>query len=333
VQPGRPQAWILRERVAEERQVRIERGRAAAAAARQDAGPIDGRGHGFMMDAEVRGDGADLPVLGVVEAPDLGALCGGDHTVPQWTRDGSASAVEGATCSRGHRPYSAPPPPGGRSAPSACPRTVWRGACGPGKSDPSRARGTRADDRDDRAALPGWPGGGAAPPARSPAVTPPDSRRNNMPGRDRRRGRGRTGGCSGGRLSGEAQCPRRRSRGALRLDTTVKPWDNREDRLGPSEHRGGHRGPGGISSRPSPQSTAADQRSSNPVDRGGGARRHPTRDRWTLTPPPPSACTALHRALDPRDASSQGGYRAAEISPVLRAFRGSLTTRRTATGM
>lgn len=31
-----------------------------------------------MMDAEMRGDGADLPALGVIEAPNLGALGGGD---------------------------------------------------------------------------------------------------------------------------------------------------------------------------------------------------------------------------------------------------------------
>jgi hypothetical protein len=34
---------------------------------------------GRVVHAEVRGNGADLPVLGVEEAMDLGALPGGDH--------------------------------------------------------------------------------------------------------------------------------------------------------------------------------------------------------------------------------------------------------------
>jgi len=39
----------------------------------------------------------------------------------------------------------------------------------------------------------------------------------------------------------------------LRLDTALKPWHKRDDWLGPSEHRGGHRGSGGTSFRPSPR--------------------------------------------------------------------------------
>ena len=58
--------------------------------------------------------------------------------------------------------------------------------------------------------------------------------------------------CSVDRFSGEAARPRRRSGGTLRLDTALKPWHKRDDWLGPSKHRGGHRGPGASTSRPSP---------------------------------------------------------------------------------
>ena len=43
---------------------------------------------------------------------------------------------------------------GRRHDPSTCQRAVWRRGPGGGKSDPSRARDTRADDRDDRGGLP-----------------------------------------------------------------------------------------------------------------------------------------------------------------------------------
>ena len=108
-----------------------------------------------MVDAEGRGDGADLPVLAVIEPTNLGVLLGRDHGASPGTRDGSARAVEGARRFPGHRPCSATRPPGARSAPdpSSCPPAVWRARRRAGKSDPSRGRGTRAGDRDDRGAL------------------------------------------------------------------------------------------------------------------------------------------------------------------------------------
>ena len=93
------------------------------------------------------------------------------------------------------------------------------------------------------------------------AAPPCDTPTSNTHGRDHTRRRSRRGGCSADRFSGEAACPRRRSGGALRLDTARKPWHKRDDWLGPSEHRGGHRGSGGYqlqaltSSRRSPQLT------------------------------------------------------------------------------
>jgi hypothetical protein len=78
--------------------------------------------------------------------------------------------------------------------------------------------------------------------------TPPSNRR----GRGHTTCRSQRGRYSVGRFSGEAACPRRRSGIAFRLDTARKPWHKRDDWLGLSEHRGGHRGLGGFSSRPSP---------------------------------------------------------------------------------
>ena len=111
--------------------------------------------------------------------------------------------------------------------------------------------------------------------------------------------RSRRGGCSAGRFSGEAACPRRRSGSALRLDTALKPWHKRDDWLGPSEHRGGHRGSGGPRSRPSPHSPQLDSlQQSN--SRGRSAASSPYR---VLVSRPPSACMALrwrlqHQRLD-----------------------------------
>ena len=79
---------------------------------------------------------------------------------------------------------------------------------------------------------------------------PCDTPASNTRGRDHTTRRSRRGGCSAGRFSGEAACPRRRSGSALRLDTALKPWHKRDDWLGPSEHRGGHRGSGGSAPGP-----------------------------------------------------------------------------------
>jgi hypothetical protein len=49
-----------------------------------------------MVDGEGRGDRADLPVLAEIETANLGVLLGRDHAGSPGTRDGLASAVEGA---------------------------------------------------------------------------------------------------------------------------------------------------------------------------------------------------------------------------------------------
>ena len=209
-----------------------------------------------MMDAEGRGDGADLPVLAVIESPDLGVLLGCDHGASPRTRDESARAVEGARRFPGHRPCSATRPPGARSAPdpSSCPRAVWRVRCGAGKSDPSRGHGRPAGDPDDRGVLQDCSDDAGARRRLRRTAPPHGTPASSTRGRGHTSGRSQRVDCSGDRLFGEAARPRRRSTGALRLDTALKPWHKRDDWLGPSKHRGGHRGPGASTSRPSPQS-------------------------------------------------------------------------------
>ena len=129
-EPRGAQPRILRERVADDGQVRIELRRAARATPHALRVVHDRRADGVMVDAEGRGDGADLPVLAVIEPANLGVLLGRDHGASPGTRDESARAVEGARRFPGHRPCSATRPPGARSAPdpSSCPPAVWRAA-------------------------------------------------------------------------------------------------------------------------------------------------------------------------------------------------------------
>jgi hypothetical protein len=197
-------------------------------------------------------------VLAVIEPPDLGVLLGRDHGASPRTRDESARAVERARRFPGHRPCNATRPPGARSAPnpSSCPPAVWRGRRRAGKSDPSRAHGTRAGDRDDRDGLRDSDDGVGARPAPMRDARPSDTSTSNTHGRDHTRRRSQRARYSDDRSSGEAARPRRRRGGALRLDTALKPWHKTDDWLGPAKHRGGHRGSGGISSRPSSRPTA-----------------------------------------------------------------------------
>jgi hypothetical protein len=143
-----------------------------------------------------------------------------------------------------------------------------------GKCDPSRGRGTRAGDHDDPGGLRDCADDAHERRGPSRGAPPPDRPTSNRRGPDHRNDRWRRGDCSGGRSSGEAARPRCRRGGTLRLDTARKPWHKRDDWLGPAKHRSGHRGSGGISSRPSSRPTARPSDSnSNPVFRGG-ARRH-----------------------------------------------------------
>jgi hypothetical protein len=142
--------------------------------------------------------------------------------------------VEGARRFPGRRPCSATRPPWARSAPdpSPCPPTVSRAPRHGGKPDPSRGRGRRAGDRDDQGGLPGYGDGAGARRGHRRGVRPSDTPASNTRGRDHTTRTSQRDGCSAGRFSGEAACPRRRSGSALRLDTARKPWHNRDDRLG-----------------------------------------------------------------------------------------------------
>lgn len=80
VEPRGAEAWVLGERVAHEGQIRIELGAATGATA--DHARLGDRGaHRLMMDAEIGGDRADLPMLAIVESADFGVLLGSDHRV------------------------------------------------------------------------------------------------------------------------------------------------------------------------------------------------------------------------------------------------------------
>ena len=196
-----PQARILRQRVTHEGQIRVERGGPAAPGLREHTRAIERGGDRLMVDAELGGDGADAPVLGVIEAANLGVLRGRDHARPQATRDESARAVEGAICSDGHRPCSATPPSEGRSAPdpSTCRPAVWRRAAPPGKCDPSRGPDRRAGDRDGPDGLRGWRDGGDGPRAPRRGALPSGTPQSNTRGRDRTRRRSRRAGYSADR--------------------------------------------------------------------------------------------------------------------------------------
>jgi len=173
-------------------------------------------------------------VLAEVEAANLGVLLGRDHAGSPRTRDGCASAVEEARRFPGRRPCIATRPPRARSArtPSPCPRPVCRARPPAGKSDPSRGPDTRVDDRDGQDALPGSGDVAGAPPGPTLGVPRCDTPASSTRAHDHTRGRSQRGRCSAGRFSDEAACPRGRSGRALRLDTVVKPWHKRDDRLG-----------------------------------------------------------------------------------------------------
>jgi hypothetical protein len=215
--------------------------------------------HSFMGDAEGRGDGAALPVLGVIGPPNLGVLLGRDPGVsPPKTRDESARAVEGAGRFPGHRPYNATRSPEARSAPnpSSCPLAVWRERLRAGKSDASLERGTRVDGDNDRGVLRDFVDDAYERRALSLGARSRDTPASSRRGRDRTSHRWRRRDCSADRPSGEAAGPRRRRGGTLRLDTAANRGTRRRlARSGEASRRS--RGSGGISSRPSSRLTAS----------------------------------------------------------------------------
>ena len=220
MEPGRAEAWILGQRVANERQKRVERARPRFAAPGRTSVELNGAADGLVVDAERRGDRLDLPVLAEIQPPNLGALGRTDHAQASWRR--GATAPGPATGCAGHRRDTA----SGPGPPSTSDRE--RPVCGAprdeGKPDPSRGHDTRAggrDDRDDlRDSVDG--GGGRRRPRRAaPSLgTEPSSTH----ARDHSSGRWRRAGHSGDRFSGGGVDPRRRSPcGDLRLDDEPEP--------------------------------------------------------------------------------------------------------------
>ncbi len=160
VEPGGAQPRILRQRVANEGQIRVQ-DRAPTRAPADDARvERDRRAHGVRVHAELRDDGTDLPMLAEIEAANLGVLLGRDHQEPPAARPPTASAPARSTRSPAGRRHSAAwdreqaaqhSESGARRRPA-----VWRHPGGPGKCDPARGGGrdTRADGRGGRVALP-----------------------------------------------------------------------------------------------------------------------------------------------------------------------------------
>ncbi len=226
MQPGRAQPRVLRERLADKRQIGIELGAAAGAPRHGARVQGNGRPDGVMVDAEVGGDRADLPVLAEIEPPDLGVLLGRDHRTPSSTRAGAATRAAPPNGSSDRRPRST----GCRVAAAHRWQGVSRLTRGRGKSDPSRGGGDdrRADGRDDRGGPPGWPGGGPWRPPRSADGPPGDSRPSRTPGRGHRRRRSQTVGDRRGRSSDGAGRPWRGRRRLPRpLDAGADSWHNR----------------------------------------------------------------------------------------------------------
>ena len=146
------QAGVLGEGVADERQIRVEGAGPTHAAVDASRLGLDRGADGLTVEAELGRDGPHLPMLAVVQAPDLGALRGRDHRSSSSDHRG-APAWQSATGSTGRRPHTAwarAPEPGRRQG-----RRVWPKVAVRGKSDPSRGaeRDRRAAGRGGRGAL------------------------------------------------------------------------------------------------------------------------------------------------------------------------------------
>ena len=233
VDAGGAEAGVLGQGVADERQIGVEGAGSIQAGAAGSRLALDGGANRLTVVAELGGDGPDLPVLAVVQAPDLGAFLGRDHR-PSFPARREAPASGSANGSTDRRPRTARVrEPGRRQGRGVCPMAGVQGKC-----DPSRGggRGRRAAGRGGRDALRDCADGGPwrlEPPG---GERPSDTMACSRHGRGRTPRRRRRDGCTDGRLSGGGAGPRRRSaRGGLRLDNEPEPWQNSRDRLGLSE--------------------------------------------------------------------------------------------------
>ena len=132
VDAGGAQGRVLGQGVADERQVGVEGAGPAHAAADASRLALDGGSDGLTVEAELGRDGPELPVLAVIEAPDLGALRVCDHR-PSSSERHQAPASGSATGSAGRRPHTAwaqVREPGRRQGWGVCPMAGVRGKCG-----------------------------------------------------------------------------------------------------------------------------------------------------------------------------------------------------------
>ena len=236
VDAGGAQAGVGGQRVADERQIRVESAGPIEAATDASRCVLHRGADRLTVETELGRDGPDLPVLAVVQTPDLGALRGRDHR--RSPSDGrGVRASESATGSTARRPRNGWPwaPEPGRGPR----RGVWSMGGGRRNPDPSRGGGrdTRAGGHGGRAALRGSADAALGRPAPSGGGRALGTTACSRPGRGHTPRRWRTGGCSVGTSSGAAGCPRRRSaQGGLRLDIEPESWHNSTGRLALSEH-------------------------------------------------------------------------------------------------
>ena len=224
---------VLGQGVADERQIGVEDAGSIHAGAAGSRLVLDGGANRLTVEAELGRDGPELPVLAVVQAPDLGALRGRDHR-PSFPARREAPASGSATGSTGRRSRTARVRvPRRRQGREVCPMAGMRGKC-----DPSRGggRGRRVDGRGGRDVLPDCADDGRWRPEQTGADRPTGTATCSRHDRGHTPRRRRRDGCTDGRLSGGGAGPRRRSaRGDLRLDNGPEPWHNSSDRLGLSE--------------------------------------------------------------------------------------------------
>ena len=103
VEAGGAQPGIQRQRVANEGQIRVHDRGATQAPSDRTGIQRNRRAHGVRMDAEIRDDGADLPMLAEIQSADLGVLLGCDHEMPLSVCDVRARSRAQPSDSRGHR--------------------------------------------------------------------------------------------------------------------------------------------------------------------------------------------------------------------------------------
>ena len=270
---------VAGQRVTDERQIRVEGAGPAHPAADTARLVLDRSPNRLTVEAELGRDGPDLPVLAVVQTPDLGALRGRDHR--RSSSDGrGVPASRPATGSTARRPRSGWPraPEPGRDQR----RGVWPMAGGRRNPDPSRGggRGRRAGGRGGRGALPDSADAEPGQPAPSGGGRAPGTAACSRLGCGHTSRRWQTGGCNVGRSSWRSW--RSGTSTASEARGASSDWTTRSNRgtTAPTgslcRSTGRSRGSGGHT-EPSPHVSARCLRYPNealPASSGACGRRH-----------------------------------------------------------